>query len=474
MSSVRAMTTAGEGRTEWARPITKNALMVVLAQRPPGPYVRDESDQQLVELARAGDADAFEAIVVRYRQQLLRHCRRMLPAAEAEDAVQDAFINAYRAIGQTQGELQLGAWLFRIAHNAAVGIIRRRVASAPLDLEEASGPSEPVHDAVIRAEKLRATFDAMSALPDAQRQALAERELAGRGHHEIAMRLGRSEAAVRQLLNRARNQLRECVAAIAPLFASWLPAGAQTEATGGTLIAKAGAVVGVGLAATAGGIGALSAVSSSNDSVHHRLAAPHEPSRAVRHAARPGSSATAPPVPIVSARRERDSFVLRSGRGSGRSHAEHHRGRGGGTGHRGHGGIRHGEGGSREGGRPPGGSRHEASGSSASSGSSGSGSRDSGREGSGRSRSGSSGTRSGSSDGGTSSSGSRSRSGDSSDESSGSSSSASGSNASGSSGTLLAGSDSGGSRSSGGLLSGSDSGGSSSGSGLSGSGSSGG
>ena len=93
--------------------------------------LRTDIDQRLVELARAGDVAAFEAIVVRYREPLLWHCRRMLTPAEAEDAVQEAFLAACRSINHTGPELRLRGWLFRIAHNAAVGILRRRARWRP-------------------------------------------------------------------------------------------------------------------------------------------------------------------------------------------------------------------------------------------------------------------------------------------------------------------------------------------------------
>src|SRR5215210_5614643 len=65
-----------------------------------------QSDERLVDLCRAGNDRAFEAIVARYRRPLLRYCRRILPAERAEDAVQQAFLNAFRAIGATDGAVR--------------------------------------------------------------------------------------------------------------------------------------------------------------------------------------------------------------------------------------------------------------------------------------------------------------------------------------------------------------------------------
>src|SRR3954453_23845475 len=84
-----------------------------------------QTDERLVDLTRAGNARAFEAIVTRYRKQLLRHCAGILPPERAEDAVQQAFLNAYKAIVAGEAELKLRPWLYRIAHNSALNLLRQ-------------------------------------------------------------------------------------------------------------------------------------------------------------------------------------------------------------------------------------------------------------------------------------------------------------------------------------------------------------
>src|ERR687894_3151216 len=86
--------------------------------------LRTQSDSRLVDLVRAGNDRAFEAIVHRYRRPLLRHCRRLLPAGRAEDAVQQAFLNAYRALMADDRAIDLRPWLYRIAHNASLNALR--------------------------------------------------------------------------------------------------------------------------------------------------------------------------------------------------------------------------------------------------------------------------------------------------------------------------------------------------------------
>src|SRR3954452_1381816 len=87
--------------------------------------VRLQSDARLVELARAGDSFAFEAIVERHQSALLRYCKRLLPADRAEDAVQQAFLNAFSALSGDDRPNELKPWLYRIAHNAAVNALKK-------------------------------------------------------------------------------------------------------------------------------------------------------------------------------------------------------------------------------------------------------------------------------------------------------------------------------------------------------------
>src|SRR4051794_22945148 len=78
--------------------------------------LRTQSDSRLLALACAGQERAFEAIVERYRRQLLRTCRRVLPEARAEDALQQALLAAWTAITRGDDVRELRPWLHRIAH----------------------------------------------------------------------------------------------------------------------------------------------------------------------------------------------------------------------------------------------------------------------------------------------------------------------------------------------------------------------
>ena len=181
---------------------------VIEAARLAGPpMLQGQSDRRLVELVRTGNQRAFEAIVERYRRPLLRYCRRLLPPARAEDAVQQAFLNAYIAMQRGDVELNLRPWLYRIAHNACLNALRENgwTHDQIEDVRRGTGSAQDVFE---RSQELRSVVAAVHMLPARQRQAMVLRELEGCSYDQIAARMRASDGAVRQLLNRARNTLR--------------------------------------------------------------------------------------------------------------------------------------------------------------------------------------------------------------------------------------------------------------------------
>jgi len=192
--------------------------------------LRSQSDERLVELTRAGHAEAFEAIVGRYRRPLLRYCERLLPASQAEDAVQDVLTRAHAALERTEGEMHLRAWLYRIAHNASISVLRQHVATLEPLTEDLDGV-EPPDQAFERSQDFRELIASVQALPEQQRNAITLRELEGRSYEEISTALGVSEGAVQQLVHRARTKLRASAAAVMPpAFAIRLPWSGSPEA----------------------------------------------------------------------------------------------------------------------------------------------------------------------------------------------------------------------------------------------------
>src|ERR687898_452301 len=208
-----------------------------LARRP---VLSTQSDERLVDLVRAGSDPAFETIVERYRRPLMRYVSRILPPERAEDVVQQSFVKAYEAMRRDAATLQLRPWLYRIAHNNALNALRDRgLRHAEFD-DRYDGVERP-DQALERAQGLRELVVAVQALPECQRDAILLRELEGRSYEEIAVALGVTEGAVRQLLNRARHSLRAAAAAgavAAKVCATALVTGAVI---GGAAVAPRGA-----------------------------------------------------------------------------------------------------------------------------------------------------------------------------------------------------------------------------------------
>jgi RNA polymerase sigma-70 factor, ECF subfamily len=193
--------------------------------------LRAQSDARLTELTREGSGPAFEVIVARYRRPLLRHCARVLGDADAEDAVQEAFAKAHAALSRGEQVRKLGPWLYAVAHNVAVSVLRGRAARP-----ECSEPDTPeaqlVDETAEQREQLRAVLAAVESLPRRQRDAIVLQAIEGRSYDEIAGTLGASPGAVAQLLNRARISVRERVLALTPVepLTRWVAGLTNTSA----------------------------------------------------------------------------------------------------------------------------------------------------------------------------------------------------------------------------------------------------
>jgi RNA polymerase sigma factor (sigma-70 family) len=226
-----------------------------LVSRPSALLLRSQSDERLLELAREGHERAFEAIVERYRRPLLRACRRVLPETRAEDAVQQALVAAWTALERGYEVRELRPWLFRIAHNTALNQLR--VSGYDHDelmdgLRGGTVPEEELERRIV----VRATLAGVAALPERQRQALLRIAVEGRAQEDVAAELGVSEGAVRQLVHRARVQLRAAATAATPMpLAIWmadLAGGAATAGGAAATAVKAGAAVVLVTGAAAG------------------------------------------------------------------------------------------------------------------------------------------------------------------------------------------------------------------------------
>jgi RNA polymerase sigma factor (sigma-70 family) len=162
-------------------------------------------------MARAGNAGAFETIVDRYQGRLLGFCRQMLGSTEdAEDVLQEVFVNAYRAMLADEREINLRPWLYRIARNRCLNHLRKPTADAQESMDmvpavEASSTAEKVHN----REEFRQLLTDVGKLPETQRSALLLREMDAMSYEEIAQAMETSVPSVKSLLVRARIALAE-------------------------------------------------------------------------------------------------------------------------------------------------------------------------------------------------------------------------------------------------------------------------
>jgi RNA polymerase sigma-70 factor (ECF subfamily) len=187
-------------------------------------------EAELVTGLRAGDPKTFEQIVRQYGPRLLSTTRRILNNDEdARDAVQDAFISAFRARAQFAGDARISTWLHRIAVNAALTRLRsrQRKAEDALDdllpqfqpnghyAEKLVAWNEPADVRVSRRETSDLVRRAIEDLPDSYRTVLMLRDIEGLSTEEAAQMLQITTNAVKLRLHRARLALR---ALLAPHF----------------------------------------------------------------------------------------------------------------------------------------------------------------------------------------------------------------------------------------------------------------
>jgi RNA polymerase sigma factor (sigma-70 family) len=167
----------------------------------------DASDEVLARLAGTGDDDAFGVLFERYHGRLELYCRSIVRHDEdARDAAQNAMAKALVGLRRHDGELQVRPWLYRIAHNEAISLLRGRRQHAILDDELGGIGRDPVDDLISR-ERLAQTFDSVRELPGEQRQALLLRELMGLSHEEIGAAIGTSAVRAKHVVFRARAAL---------------------------------------------------------------------------------------------------------------------------------------------------------------------------------------------------------------------------------------------------------------------------
>ena len=171
-------------------------------------------DRDIVRRCRRGDVGAFEELYKRYGSRLYTVAYRMTGSgADAEDLVQDIFLQVYRRLDTFRGEAALGTWLHRLAVNTCLDFLRskqgrrQRVTDSAGDLDAleapAAGPWRP--DAALDRMDLER---AIAQLPPSYRRAFLLHDVEGLEHHEVGEALGIAEGTSKSLVFKARMRLR--------------------------------------------------------------------------------------------------------------------------------------------------------------------------------------------------------------------------------------------------------------------------
>lgn len=172
-------------------------------------------DLTLVVRAQEGDTRAFEALVRRHQRRLYRLAVRLLgDTSDAEEAVQEAFVAAWRQLKGFRGEAAFSSWMYRIVTNRCLLQVRKRRPVLVLaDLDEQPGPDGASPEQAAEAQDRGAALNrALRELPAEQRTCWILRELHGLSYDDIGTIVGASADAVRGRLYRARCTLAEVMA----------------------------------------------------------------------------------------------------------------------------------------------------------------------------------------------------------------------------------------------------------------------
>jgi RNA polymerase sigma factor (sigma-70 family) len=204
-----------------------------------GALLRAQSDTRLMRLASQGYETAFEALVLRYRGSLLRYCQRFLPGALAEDVVQQAFLELWSALEDGREVRDVRPWLYRVVHNAALNTIRRGGYRCDELQEIHVGAGDSSDVAFEHRSALREALAGLVSLPRQQREAMTRSAVDGDSRAQIALAMGVSDAAVGQLLHRARVSLRAAMTALTPWpLATWAAGGGNYDVVTATRVVE--------------------------------------------------------------------------------------------------------------------------------------------------------------------------------------------------------------------------------------------
>jgi RNA polymerase sigma-70 factor (ECF subfamily) len=174
-----------------------------------------EAESSLIALCLKGDRQAQYALYKRYCDAMYNVCYRMLGSeVEAEDTLQEAFIDIFRRLDTFREESSLGAWIKRIVINHCLNVFKkRRIKFEEMNERITDLPQEDCEDDEHAQYEVKRVKDAIMKLPDGYRQVLTLYLIEGYDHGEIAEILGIQETGSKSQYSRARAKLREMLKA---------------------------------------------------------------------------------------------------------------------------------------------------------------------------------------------------------------------------------------------------------------------
>lgn len=187
----------------------------------------EASDKELVKKVQQGNKRAFDLLVLKYQHKVLSIVSRYVSdSSEAHDVSQEAFIKAYRAIGNFRGDSAFYTWIYRIAINTAKNYLvsrGRRPPASDVDVADAEvyAGADALRDISSPEKQLateqleKAVFDAIRSLPDELRSAVTLRELDGLSYEEIADVMDCPVGTVRSRIFRARESIEKKIKGLA-------------------------------------------------------------------------------------------------------------------------------------------------------------------------------------------------------------------------------------------------------------------
>lgn len=181
-----------------------------------------KDQENIIARARRGDADAFEQLVIAYRDQVFRLALRMCGnEADADEVAQEAFLSAWKALPNFRGDSQFSTWLYQLTSHAAIDLLRRekrQIAAEDITEVSVSDPAPSPQQQAERSETRQAVRDAMGQLSPEYRQIVVLRFLQELSYEEIGAVLKLPPGTVKSRLNRAKAQLKDILSKSGNLF----------------------------------------------------------------------------------------------------------------------------------------------------------------------------------------------------------------------------------------------------------------